>query len=1173
MPTHPKFDEFEDIIKDCDKIRIINFLKTIFTGDAKGNRKFGGTEKITAEGITILGSVTLPTADGHIKPILCCAKQMDGILTERSSRRKQFDIAVKVLKDNFIVPYIGNGPVQGQFTQGLFFFFDEPGNFRLSLVTCDIVSGKMELNNYRRQSFFVEAGKRNNTFRTRLCKSISTFDELKSAFDVEKLSDDFFREYKVFYEDIVQYITGVRYIEKSKNKFERKEMSAPCREIFNQFIDKYGEGENKAERAVRNYVKKMMGRLVFIQFLQKKGWLGIPTCQNDWHGGDTDFLQNLFAKVSPEDRENFVDNILEVIFFEAFNTKENERHIKNATLKKYRYPFLNCGLFDRDEDDRFKCALPPAVFSSTSKQTIREAPEYKNWTTKKKPYFNSDACGLFDFFDRFNFTIDENDPTDAEVSVDPEMLSKIFENLLEDNKDKGAFYTPKEIVNYMVNESLIAYLETETSKVFKPAQTNKIRDFVLTQDTESFDHREKAMLEEKLADVKICDPAIGSGAFPMGLLNLLCKCRLALRPTEEHENRNTIAAFKRDIIQQNIYGVDIEKGAVDIARLRFWLSLVVDEESPEVLPNLEFKIMQGNSLLECYKGIDLSGLAGEKYKRTTKISKDQTSLVFDEEQAMKQIQKDLNRFYTTESHTEKENLTHAINDGVKNYIKIIAPQMNKEIEAMPLPNDKFFLWHTYFRDVFDRKGKSGFDIVIGNPPYKPLQDNQGFLANIYEDKGFEVFDRGGDIYSLFFEQGASLLSSKATLCFITSSQWLRAGYGENLRKFLSKLNPKLLIDFTGVKVFDATVDPCITLFAKEKNTEKTIATKTKPYGKEILPKLGKFVNDNAYECSFIDGESWVILDFNEKRLKDKIRLAGLPLDSFDININRGILTGCNKAFIISTETRNQILSNCQTNDEKHRTEELIRPVLRGRDIRRNSYSWPNLWLISLFPSRHYNINNYSAVKDYLTNFGKERLEQTGQKHMINGEIIKSRKKTSNKWYEVQDSISYWQFFSAPKIIYPETTVRRSEFVYDESGILLDKTCFFLSGDNLKFILGILTSKMMEWFLERECRLLGKTTIQYSKQWMSNIPIPAVTPAQQKPIIDLVDSILVAKKKNSTANTFEQEKEIDNLVYDLYGLSKPEIKIIKEQNSSPSAQNDENCSNTTETSDILQGEDL
>lgn len=1169
------YREFEDIIKDCDKIRIVNFLKTLFRGDSKGNGNFGGTDQQAADGITILGSVTLFTQDRRPKPILCCAKQMDGVLTERSSRRKQFDIAVKVLKENFIHPYMGNGPVQGSFTQGLFFFFDEPGNFRLSLVTCDIVSGKMELNNYRRQSFFIEAGKRNNTFRTRLCEKspFSSFDDFKAAFDVEKLSDDFFREYKVFYEDIVQYITGKRIVKKdSSKKYTNEPMCEPCREIFDQFIKVYGTGDN-AEKAVRNYVKKMMGRLVFIQFLQKKGWLGIPANQSDWRGGDTDFLQNIFTEVSPEDRENFVDNILEVIFFEAFNTKENERHINNATLKKYRYPFLNCGLFDRDEDDRFKCTLPPAVFSNAKFSfTPRQAPDFKNWSKKRKPYFNSEACGLFDFFDRFNFTIDENDPTDAEVSVDPEMLSKIFENLLEDNKDKGAFYTPKEIVNYMVNESLIAYLETETSKVIEPAEMAKIRNFVLTQDATPFNDSEKATLEEKLAEVKICDPAIGSGAFPMGLLNLLCKCRQSLQPAERQHDKKMIAALKRDIIQQNIYGVDIEKGAVDIARLRFWLSLIVDEDTPEVLPNLEFKIMQGNSLLESYEGIDLSGLAGERGTRERGTSKVQISMVFDEKQAMEQIQKDLNKFYKTDSHAEKESLTLSINNNVREYIKYIAPQKSKEIDAMPVPNDKFFLWHTYFRDVFSRKGKEGFDIVIGNPPYIPLQDNDGLLADIYEKQDYQVFERGGDIYSLFYEQGVRLLRGKGNLCYITSCQWIRAGYGEKLRGYLAtKTNPKILIDFTGVKVFDdATVDPSILLVNNSKNKGSTLATMTKPHGKEILPHLDQFIKQNAIPCSFMGPESWVILENSEQSLKDKIKETGIPLNRLNAHIYRGVLTGCNDAFIISDEKRNDIISKCSSADERKRTEKLIQPVLRGRDIRKFGFIDNRLFQINTHNGikkkkiSRINIEDFPAVKSHLDSLYKE---------------ISKRADKGETPYNLRNC-AYLEAFYRPKIVYPETTVRRSEFFYDESGILLDKTCFFISGENLKFIQGILVSKVMEWYLERECRLLGKTTIQYSKQWMENIPIPPATHDQQQSIINLVDSILSAKKKDSSADTSKLEEEIDNLVYDLYGLTPEEIAIVK--GGSP-AQNDDGekarsdkpheTHGSVADDDFLQGEDL
>ena len=457
MITKENKTEFDSLLRSCDEIRAVNFLKETFT------RNFGGSRQKSADDVYIVGSINLKSGDGRHRPVLCCYKDMDGVLTARSSRKKQFDMAAKVLKANMTSPYMGNGPVTGGFTQGLFFFADREGNFRLSLVTADISNKKMELNNYRRQSFFVEAGQRNNTFRTRLGKKISTFDELKAAFDVEKLSDDFFREYKVFYEDIVQYVTGARFIEVKKNKYECKEMSAPCVEIFQQFSAKYGED---AEKAVRNYVKKMMGRLVFIQFVQKKGWLGIKQGESGWNGGDHYFLQNLVMhpELSEDDRENFVDNILEVIFFNAFNTKESERKIANKLLKQFKFPFLNCGLFDRDEDDKLDFKLPIEVFHSIKFQdTERKAPDVKNWTKKRKAYFNEEACGLFDFFDRYNFTIDENDPSDADVSVDPEMLGKIFENLLEDNKDKGAFYTPKEIVSYMCNESLIAYLESELS--------------------------------------------------------------------------------------------------------------------------------------------------------------------------------------------------------------------------------------------------------------------------------------------------------------------------------------------------------------------------------------------------------------------------------------------------------------------------------------------------------------------------------------------------------------------------------------------------------------------------------------------------------------------------------------------------------------------------------------
>ena len=249
--------------------------------------------------------------------------------------------------------------------------------------------------------------------------------------------------------------------------------------------------------------------------------------------------------------------------------------------------------------------------------------------------------------------------------------------------------------------------------------------------------------------------------------------------------------------------------------------------------------------------------------------------------------------------------------------------------------------------------------------------------------------------------------------------------------------------------------------------------------------------------NFNNSDSWVILSSLEQTIKQKIEKIGKPLKNWNITINYGIKTGFNDAFIISSETRKEILSKCANEDERKRTDAIIRPILRGRDIQRYNYEWAELYIIATLPSRHYDIEDYPSIKNYLLSFGMERLEQTGETHIINKEKIKSRKKTNNKWFETQDSISYWDDFDKPKIIYPETTVGRSQFYYDDSKFMLDKTCFFISGEKLKFLEGMLTSKIIEWYLERMCRLLGKRTIQYSKQWIEDIPIASPNEKQEK----------------------------------------------------------------------------
>ncbi|PBC74812.1 Eco57I restriction-modification methylase domain-containing protein [Fibrobacter intestinalis] len=1124
MPTSR---EFEEIIKDCDKIRIVNFLKTLFPGETRKGKiiaKFGGSEQKTRmDGLNILGSVILETSDGRSKPVICCAKQMGGILSERSSRRKQFDESVAVLKDVFAKPYVGSGPVEGAFTQGLFFFFDELGNFRLSLVSAEISAGKMELNNYRRQSFYVEAGARNNTFRTRICKKISAYEDLKNAFDVEKLSDDFFREYKVFYKDIVQYVTGARYIEVKKNKYERTEMSAPHAAIFDQFVEAYGNAD--AEKAVRNYVKKLMGRLVFIQFLQKKGWLGIPVGTGGWNGGDKDFLQHLFDNVSPEEQNDFVDKVLEEVLFYSFNRKENERKLKNSSLKKWKFPFLNCGLFDKDKDDNFNFPLPASVFHNKKfGNTERKAPDIKNWKKRRKPYFNDEVCGLFDFFDRFNFTIDENDPTDAEVSVDPEMLGKIFENLLEDNKDKGAFYTPKEIVGYMCNESLIAYLENECPQLRHAEKSGEsaIRSLVADLNAASFSEEEKKALDQKLSEVKICDPAIGSGAFPMGLLNLLYKIRLKLGVVQK-KSKNPEATLKREIIQQNIYGVDIEKGAVDIAQLRFWLSLVVDETEPDALPNLEYKIMQGNSLLESYEGIDLSALAGESKNRSRSKASEQMSLVFDEKEAMEQIQKDLNSFYKTDDYNVKEHLKKDINQNVKNYIKHIAPEKSKAIDALPLPNDKFFLWHTYFRDVFDRKGKSGFDIVIGNPPYvnaNELKKQMGTDKYNLLKSFFKTSKGAVDFYVYFFESGLNLLRDDGVLSFITPNKFLCANYGVALRQFFID-NSKFISfwDVSRTQCFNASVYPIVTTVYK-KNVKKK-------YLFNVLNECGIVSQFSSDTLTSLPENIWGFL------LSDKYKLVKKIIDS-----------------------SSPLTSVCKINATS----------TAGEADYFHNYISENKTSLRLV--------NTGTIDPYVSLWGIRYLVDKGEKYLTpyltdDAKILKNRTLT----------------YKSTKIIVAKMA-SRLEGVYDEFGIYasVNTNCLHTITCSPYFLLAWVHSKVFD--MVYNCFFEGLKMaggyLPFSAPYLSCMVIPKSFGSIEKAVSLKVDSILAAKKKNPSADTSKQEAEIDKLVYELYGLTPEEIAIVEgDCRASNEARNDVNKAgalrqaqgSATTDDDFLQGENL
>ena len=633
----------------------------------------------------------------------------------------------------------------------MLFHYENDTRWDWRFTFCHKKGSQKEVTDSKRYTFLLGPGQSCRTAAENFIKLYENRDTLdmskiEGAFSVEALTNEFFGKYKEEYDKFVEYITGKRYV-KRDNKYVEAIIHEPHPTLYSCFSNN--------DKLVRDYVKKMLGRIVFLHFLQKKGWLGVPY-NEEWGNGDRNFMLNLFKNATEKQKENFLDEVLEGLFAEGLDCNRAEKSdlydTKVEGLRKCRIPYLNGGLFERDYLDELAVRFPAEYFDS-----------------------------LLTMLSLYNFTIDENDPNDAEVGVDPEMLGRIFENLLEDNKDKGAFYTPKEIVQYMCRESLIAYLQTDQNEEDK----ENIRKFVTTHDAELLGDL-KADIEQKLLDVKICDPAIGSGAFPMGLLRELFFCRSAIEPNIIENAAN----IKRYIIQNNIYGVDIERGAVDIARLRFWLALIVDEKTPEALPNLDFKIMQGNSLLEQYKGVDLSTMTEKK------VGAGQSITIFDSmlDVYRKNLRDKLAEYYACPEHDKKVQLRKEIADIVKQ--ELVEQGIHIDFEDMDLSaNSQFFLWYTWFHDVFSRPSKEGFDIVIGNPPYLESR-SPNFPESLKVSLQSEIqkrrlsdaraFPRGADLLIFFYELSLRLLSPNGYNVFITENSWLSTDYGKLFQNFLLK---------------------------------------------------------------------------------------------------------------------------------------------------------------------------------------------------------------------------------------------------------------------------------------------------------------------------------------------------------------------------------------------------
>ena len=897
---------------------------------------------------------------------------------------------------------------------------------------------------------------------------------------------------------------------------------------------------------------------------------------------------------------------LNTLFFQVLARSVNQRTA--SILKDFEYvPYLNSSLFEVTE-------LESNTIKINSLSQRSELPLFTNSVLinrKEKQQFSSlpTLNYLFAFLDAYNFASEGSEEVqeEAKTLINASVLGLIFEKI-NGHKD-GSVFTPGFITMYMCREAVANSVLTKFNNFYNwncasvADLYNKIEDI--------------SQANRIINSITICDPAVGSGHFLVSALNeLIClKYELgilvdsegkrikksdytfsiendelivtdadnnlfAYNPLNEESRRiqETLFKEKKIIIENCLFGVDINPNSVKICRLRLWIELLKnayytaesDYKQLETLPNIDINIKCGNSLLHRFDLTDSiksvlkeTGISISQYRNA--VSKYKNAQDKAEKRELDSMIAEIKSKLTTEIGA-KDPKKLRLNKRRAELVNLLAPQLfemskkeqkdwQKRVDAVKreiaelesyfeeINSNKIYLgafeWRIEFPELLDTDGNFiGFDCIIGNPPYIQLQ-SMGTDADVLERMKYKTYVRTGDIYCLFYEHGMNLLKPNGCLCYITSNKWMRAGYGKELRQyFIAKTNPVLLIDFAGIKIFDAaTVETNILIAKKESYTQNTLACIIS--NTDDLNKLSILVQQQAVECNFAENDSWIILSAIEQSIKRKIEAVGTPLKDWDIRINYGIKTGFNEAFVITTDKRNEILANCQTEDERTRTAELIRPILRGRDIKRYAYNWAGLYLIATFPSRHYDIEMYPAVKQYLLTFGIEKLEQTGKTYIVNGEKIKARKKTNNKWFEIQDSISYWEDFSKPKIVWGEIS-DKSKFAFDFSGEYIpEATTFYLNGEYIEYLLTALNSSVSEWLFSKTGTTTGVGTIRWKKYTIEQLIVAKPNYEQQKEHLAAFENLKAGKMSVSDFKDFSNK-----LMYKIYELTNEEIRAIE-----------------------------
>jgi len=1138
----------ETLQNDFDKERFLYFVKNLLNkvDDSKAFHAHGYVPEAYKNYVKTyerLATYTDPT--GNKLDILVVYLQKETSLERARTAQRNF--VARYLKD------------RDQKDAGLIAFVSpDPADWRFSLVKMEYKftegkSGKMKIKEEftpaKRWSFLVGKNENSHTAQSRLAPIVEddqtnpTLKQLEDAFNIEKVTKEFFEKYRELFLRVYETLG----------------------DVIKQHPDIKADFAEKNVNTV-DFSKKLLGQIVFLYFLQKKGWFGVPM-NKGWGNGDKKFLRTLFEEAAGKSR-NYFNDYLEPLFYEALAKERDDGFYSRFECK---IPFLNGGLFDPISNYDWVNTvidLPNDIFSNTRKTKDGDTGD-----------------GILDIFDRYNFTVKEDEPLEKEVAVDPEMLGKVFENLLEvkDRKSKGTYYTPREIVHYMCEQSLVNYLATELEDKVAKEDLEKLIKIgenvveheavsVTKEDNPEYGGDYKRLLpdtikkfasdiDDKLATIKVCDPAIGSGAFPVGMMNAIVKARTVLSSYLKDKNR-TLYAFKRDCIQNSLYGVDIDPGAVEIAKLRLWLSLVVDEDDIKQikpLPNLDYKIMQGNSLLEEFEGIKLfdekliaavdtgkekqldslkqkqavlqkeyfelhsqnkltpakqAELNSELKKLQTQVKKlnqpekvtVENAGLFDVMSEAKKKADNLKRlhkeFFEATQRSKKYNIKKQIEQLEWELIEATLKEQNKtsalkKLEEFKRSNTKpFFLWKLNFADVFE---KGGFNIVIANPPYidseAMVKNGQAEIREAIQ-KTYKWTRGNWDIYIAFFELGFRELAHNGSLTFITPDKWISKSFGNEFRK--ETIDNIYLILKAGRKIFDdAKVDSIVSFFADRKT-------------------------DDVKIVNFEDGNFVLKREINKNSLLPPYTLDHLFSDSLGLlskinNTNKKLSEFC------------KCENACATSDAYK-----LAPLIR--DLDKEPFN----------SKKDLQIINTGTIGKFYSKWG--RREMTYLKHKYLYPVVNKEKFIS------QFPNSYGAKSLQPKIIIKGLNLL--DGCLDERGLIIPGKTTLIIADNdvrkLKFLLTVINSNSAFFYIKEKYPASSYNLgTSFTKDMINNLPIPKVTEKQKDKLIEISEKIpsiaILDDYQNNAekqAKVHDLEHQIDELVYKLYDLTEEEIKIVE-----------------------------